>query len=173
MKLYHGSTVEVRKPSLLRGRPNTDFGKGFYTTTCFEQAKRWAQIRQRRDKSNRAIVSIFDFDELVLDGNIYSIRRFNGVDSDWLNFVVSCRKQTLVHDFDIVMGPVANDRLYLTINMFENGELSEEAAILQLKSYKLFDQLSFHKEKTLPLLSFIDALDVAVSDVSGLNNITR
>ena len=60
----------------------------------------------------------------------------------------------------MVMGPVANDRLYLTINMYENGELSEEAAIIQLKSYKLFDQLSFHKAYALRLLRFVESISV-------------
>lgn len=38
MKLYHGSLVTVKKPSVLKGRNTVDFGKGFYTTTSFEQA---------------------------------------------------------------------------------------------------------------------------------------
>ena len=38
IQLYHGSTVAVRKPSLRLGRPNADFGKGFYTTSNYEQA---------------------------------------------------------------------------------------------------------------------------------------
>ena len=58
------------------------------------------------------------------------------------------------------MGPVANDRLYLTINMYENGELSEEATIIQLKAYKLFDQLSFHSTASLRELHFLEAVEV-------------
>lgn len=160
MKLYHGSTVEVRKPSISRGRPNTDFGKGFYATTSYEQAERWARIRQTRDNTSKAIVSVYEFDEKVLNNPNLKIRRFNGVDADWLHFIVSCRKQKITHDFDIVMGPVANDRLYFTINMYENGELTEEAAILQLKAYKLFDQLSFHTVEALGLIKFVEAIEV-------------
>lgn len=51
MKLYHGSIVEVRKPTLRRGRSRTDFGKGFYTTTLAEQAEHWAKIKQDRAKA--------------------------------------------------------------------------------------------------------------------------
>lgn len=160
MKLYHGSTVEVRKPSISRGRPNTDFGKGFYATTSYEQAERWAHIRQNRDNTPKAIVSVYEFDEKVLDDTNLKIRRFTGVDKDWLHFIVGCRKQKITHDFNIVMGPVANDRLYFTINMYENGELTEEAAILQLKAYKLYDQLSFHTAKALGLIKFVEAIEV-------------
>lgn len=160
MRLYHGSTVEVRKPAISRGRPNTDFGKGFYATTSYEQAERWAHIRQQRDKTAKAVVSIYEFEDALLDDERFSVRRFSGVDSEWLHFIVGCRKQKIHHDFDMVMGPVANDRLYLTINMYENGELSEEAAIIQLKSYKLFDQLSFHKKDALRLLRFVESVEV-------------
>lgn len=45
LKLYHGSNVEVRKPSLRYGRNKTDFGRGFYTTTQQEQAERWTEIK--------------------------------------------------------------------------------------------------------------------------------
>lgn len=44
MKLYHGSTVAVRRPNVQKGRKATDFGKGFYTTTSFEQARKWALL---------------------------------------------------------------------------------------------------------------------------------
>ena len=160
MKLYHGSTVEVKNPSISRGRANTDFGKGFYATTSFEQAERWARIRQTRDNTPKAIVSVYEFDENMLNNPDFKIRRFNGVDADWLHFIVGCRKQKLTHDFDIVMGPVANDRLYFTINMYENGELTEEAAILQLKAYKLYDQLSFHTLNALVWIKFVEAKEV-------------
>lgn len=160
MRLYHGSTVEVRKPVISRGRPNTDFGKGFYATTSYEQAERWAHIRQQRDKTAKAVVSVYEFDDALLDDERFSVRHFIGADSEWLHFIVGCRNQTIHHDFDMVMGPVANDRLYLTINMYENGELSEEAAIIQLKSYKLFDQLSFHKAYALRLLRFVESMSV-------------
>ena len=61
MKLYHGSTVAVRRPSLRLGRPNADFGKGFYTTSNPEQAERWAHIKQEREDAPRAIVSVYEF----------------------------------------------------------------------------------------------------------------
>ncbi|MBQ5984355.1 MAG: DUF3990 domain-containing protein [Bacteroidales bacterium] len=160
MKLYHGSTVAVRRPLISRGRPNTDFGKGFYATTSFEQAERWAHIRKERSGSERAVVSVFEFDESLLDNPKYKVRRFNGVDREWLQFIVGCRKLRRDHDYNLVMGPVANDRLYLTINMYENGELSEEATIIQLKAYKLFDQLSFHSTASLRELHFLEAVEV-------------
>lgn len=148
IRLYHGSTVAVRKPSLRPGRPNADFGKGFYTTSNLEQAVRWAHIKQDREESERAVVSIYEFDESLLDSQDLDIRRFTGADEAWLYFVTDCRKSR-PHEYDLVQGPVANDKVFTTVNLFESGVLSAEAAILQLKAYKTYDQLSFHTNKVI------------------------
>ena len=159
MKLYHGSTVAVRKPSLRPGRPNADFGKGFYTTSNYEQAVRWAHIKQEREEAARAVVSFYEFDESLLDNVDLNIRRFNGADESWLYFVADCRKSR-GHNYDLVQGPVANDKVFTTVNLFESGVLSAEAAILQLKAYKTYDQLSFHTEKVIGSLLFKESIEL-------------
>lgn len=159
MKLYHGSTMIVRKPSLRPGKPNADFGKGFYTTSQFEQAMRWANIKKERAQARRAVVSVYEFDESLLDSQRFNIRRFMGADEPWLYFVTDCRKSR-GHKYDIVMGPVANDKVFTTVNLFESGVLSAEAAILQLRAYKTYDQLSFHTEPALAQLHFVESIIV-------------
>lgn len=159
MILYHGSTVVVRKPSLRPGRPNADFGKGFYTTSVQEQALRWAHIKQEREESERAVVSVYEFDDLLLDKEDWNIRRFTGADEAWLYFVTDCRKSRK-HEYDLVQGPVANDKVFTTVNLFESGVLSAEAAILQLKAYKTYDQLSFHTERVISALRFVESYEV-------------
>ena len=74
MKLYHGSTVGLEKPDLQKCRSETDFGRAFYTTTSFEQAKRWAEIMQKRAKVRSMVVSEFEFDEKLLYANDYKVR---------------------------------------------------------------------------------------------------
>ena len=159
MRLYHGSTVIVRKPSIRLGRSNADFGKGFYTTSNMEQAVRWAHIKQEREKTLRAVVSVFEFDETLLDNPELNVRRFSGADEAWLYFVTDCRKSRK-HDYDLVLGPVANDKVFTTVNLFESGVLSAEAAILQLKAYKTYDQLSFHTTQSISTLQFIESMEV-------------
>lgn len=159
MRLYHGSTVVVRKPSLRPGRPNAEFGKGFYTTSVQEQALRWAHIKQEREESERAVVSVYEFDESLLDKADWNIRRFTGADEAWLYFVTDCRKSRK-HDYDLVQGPVANDKVFTTVNLFESGVLSAEAAILQLRAYKTYDQLSFHTERVISALRFVESFEV-------------
>ena len=159
IRLYHGSTVAVRKPSLRPERPNADFGKGFYTTSNLEQAVRWAHIKQDREESERAVVSIYEFDESLLDSQDLDIRRFTGADEAWLYFVTDCRKSR-PHEYDLVQGPVANDKVFTTVNLFESGVLSAEAAILQLKAYKTYDQLSFHTNRVIKNLKFVESIEV-------------
>ena len=156
MRLYHGSTVIVRKPSIRLGRSNADFGKGFYTTSNMEQAVRWAHIKQEREKTLRAVVSVFEFDETLLDNPELNVRRFSGADEAWLYFVTDCRKSR-GHNYDLVQGPVANDKVFTTVNLFESGVLSAEAAILQLKAYKTYDQVSFHTVRVISTLRFVES----------------
>ncbi len=160
MKLYHGSTVSVRRPSLRFGRANTDFGKGFYTTTDFEQAARWARIRQERAKSGNAIVSVYKIDDNLLQQNDLHVMEYYGATEEWLNFVVRNRRKAPLHDYDIVLGPVANDNLYATISMYENGQLSVEAAIVQLKTHVLYNQVSFHTKKSLSNVQYVKSIVV-------------
>lgn len=162
MRLYHGSTLEVRKPLLRYGRERTDFGKGFYTTTLAEQAEHWAVIKRDRAKATRAVVSVYEIDDaLIGDNNQLKIREFHGVDESWLNFVVGCRREdSVTHDYDLVFGPVANDNVFTTVNLYESGILDAPAAIAQLKAYKTYDQLSFHTQRVVSELRFVGSYEV-------------
>lgn len=158
MRLYHGSVVEVRKPSLRYGRMKTDFGRGFYTTTQAEQAENWSKIKQDRAKAPKRIVSVYEFDESLLTDPTIRIREFHGVDEAWLNFVVDSRKG-LKHDYDLVFGPVANDKVFTTVNLYESGVLDAQAAIAQLRAYKTYNQLSFHTKRVVEALMFVGSYD--------------
>jgi hypothetical protein len=124
-----------------------------------EQAVRWAHIKQEREKTLRAVVSVFEFDETLLDNPELNVRRFSGADEAWLYFVTDCRKSRK-HDYDLVLGPVANDKVFTTVNLFESGVLSAEAAILQLKAYKTYDQVSFHTVRVISTLRFVESLEM-------------
>lgn len=160
MKLYHGSIVSVKNPNIRQGRPNTDYGKGFYTTVDIEQAVRWARIRRDRAGGGNAVVSVYEVDDNLLRKEDLRIMEYNGATKEWLDFVVANRRYAPLHDYDIVLGPVANDNLYATISLYENGELSAEAAVVQLKTHVLFNQVSFHTEKVMAQLHFVESIMV-------------
>lgn len=159
MRLYHGSIVTVRKPNVTRGRNTVDFGRGFYTTTSYEQAVKWAELKMRRERGARAVVSVYDVPDEILDGR-YSVRRFTGPDNEWLDFVVANRRGQGAGGYDLTMGPVANDQLYATIRLYEQGIITSAAAIEMLKTHTLFDQLAFHSPEVAGLLKFVEAVEV-------------
>ncbi|MBO4570508.1 MAG: DUF3990 domain-containing protein [Bacteroidales bacterium] len=160
MRLYHGSIVEVRKPSLRYARKKTDFGRGFYTTTQQEQAEHWTTIKIDRAKdAKRKVVSVYEFDEAVLAEPDIKIREFKGADEAWLIFVVASRKG-VHHEYDLVFGPVANDKVFTVVNLYESGVLDAAAAITELKAYKTYNQLSFHTQRALEALKFVRSYEV-------------
>lgn len=162
LKLYHGSNVKVRKPSLLKSRKNTDFGRGFYTTTQKEQAEHWTSIKMDRAKKGRRVVSVFEVDETILSSLEFMIREFHGPDEAWLNFVVNSRKG-IEHDYDLVFGPVANDKVFTVVNLYESGVINATTAIAELKVYNTYDQLSFHTERVIKELRFVESYEVKTS----------
>jgi hypothetical protein len=159
MKLYHGSTQNVKKPIVERGRPSTDFGKGFYTTTNIEQARDWALIRKRNAGGGaKAIISIYEADDDLLEKVFYDTLRFNMPDDKWLAFVVDCRKG-VPHDHDIVFGAVANDKIYVTIEQYENGLLDSEQTLARLKINEFYNQISFHSPAAVRELRFVESVE--------------
>lgn len=159
MKLYHGSfTPDIRQPDLQKCRQKTDFGKGFYTTKSFEQAKRWATLRKNRFHTEKAYVAEYEIDDAILSSVEYKIKHFDGATKEWLDFVFNNRKGLATEMYDMVMGPVANDSLYATLLLYEQGVLSVDATIAQLKTYVLFDQLSFHTPKAIETLQFVKTI---------------
>ncbi|MGC3978722.1 MAG: DUF3990 domain-containing protein [Paludibacteraceae bacterium] len=161
MIIYHGSTKKVKRPKLLNNQRLLDFGKGFYTTTNQEQAERWAKIKQKRagEKSN-AIVSVYEINDAIFQDSELNTKTFPVADEEWLDFIVTNRKENLNHGFDIVKGAVANDTLYETLTLFETGVLSKPETISRLKAHKLFDQISFHTEESLSELKFNETYQI-------------
>ena len=160
MKLYHGSIVGVEIPDLQKCRATTDFGRAFYTTTNFEQAVEWSKIKRKRARAENLIVSIFEIDESILHSGDYKICFFENATPEWLNFVIANRKGVKQESFDFVTGPVANDSLYATILLYEQGVITADVAIERLKVQKLYNQLSFNTEKALKNLKFVEFITI-------------
>ena len=161
MKLYHGTfSLDIAQPDLSKCRNKTDFGNGFYTTTSVEQARKWAVLRKNRFHTENAYIIEYEIDDNILSSREYKIRFFDGATKEWLEFVYNNRKGRETEQFDMVMGPVANDSLYATLLLYEQGVLSVAATIEQLKTHALFDQLSFHTSKAINTLKFIKVTKV-------------
>ena len=158
MKLYHGSHVEVRNPKILTASRVGDFGNGFYTTSSLEQARRWAVIRAQQTHSSSGIVTVFELPDTLFDNPVLAIRTFLRADHRWLDFVMANRKDTdFEHRFDLVRGPVANDRVYVCLNALENGTADRATVIRRLKTFVLADQVLFHTAKSLLFLEYVNS----------------
>ena len=161
MKLYHGSHIEVKNPKIITSARVGDFGRGFYTTSSLEQARRWAQIRAKQEDVPTGIVTIFEVPDTIFENSELRIKTFEKADEEWLDFVLENRKNTeFEHEFDLVIGPVANDRVYVCLNMLEDGLADRETVIKKLKTYVLADQILFHTAKSLLFLEYASTEEV-------------
>jgi len=112
------------------------------------------RVSERRN-SNRQIISYYEFD-LESAKKKLQVKNFSFPDQEWLDFVTLCRSgKNSEHGYDIVMGPVANDNVYATIQLYETGILSVEETIIRLKVEKIYDQILFHTNESLNFLSYI------------------
>ena len=160
MLLYHGSLDIVRCPEIRKGENYLDFGIGFYTTTSFEQAERWAKIKMRRNNEAVSFVSayVFDFENAQ---NALAIKTFETADEEWLSFVVNNRKGIPSTEFaDMHIGPVADDNIYQSIRLFETGAYDAEYTVKKLKTELLHDQWTLHTEKALSFLTFTEYKEI-------------
>ena len=160
MILYHGSTELVVQPEIRRGEVYLDFGTGFYTTTSYEQAERWAKIKMRRNRAAVGYVSIYEFD-LEAARRDCVIKRFDSADYEWLTFVVNNRRGIPSSiPADLHIGPVADDNVYQSIRLFETGAYDAEYPVKRLKTEVLHDQWTLHTKKILFYCKFSGAKEI-------------
>lgn len=161
MKLYHGSLESVSKPEIRESNRTLGYGKGFYATTSYKQAEDWVLRRTKEMDVIRGFVNVYEFDESALQKMKSLI--FNQPTEEWVDFVHQNRTvKGFQHDYDIVYGPVANDRVYAAFALYEGGVLDKQELIRELRTYKLVDQYLFHTSPALQYLSFIEAKEVVL-----------
>ncbi len=155
MKLYHGSLEVVKNPIIRDSNRTLDYGIGFYTTTSYEQAEDWV----KRKKATKGYVNVYEFDEGAF--KVLKVLVFEKPSDDWIDFVLANRLQKdFRHDYDIVYGPVANDRVYAAFSLFEAGIINRQELLVELRVYRLVDQYLFHTPKALEGLRFQTATEV-------------
>lgn len=163
MILYHGSNTAVERILLAKCKPFKDFGCGFYTTTLEEQAWAMAERTMKRYGDGIPTVSIF---ELPNDWRYkgLSVKEFSEPSREWAQFVLNNRSRSFADDhspdcnranqYDIVIGPVANDRIAASFQLFLDDLISIDELVERLRYRKLNDQVSFHSQAAISLLSF-------------------
>lgn len=155
MICYHGSDTIVDMPKILEMTRPLDFGGGFYVTTSIVQAKKWALKVSYRNNNNHKCVNRYDFDFDRAKSEL-SVIQFDVADERWLDFICDNRQGKYTGEYDIVIGPVADDRVYRVVVEYENGDVDKETALKNLKTEALCDQILFHTERSLGYLKYID-----------------
>jgi hypothetical protein len=145
--------MEFSVVDLSKSKDKRDFGSGFYTTTIKKQAEEWAIKMSNRYRNKYKYIYTFELD--ITDD--MKIKRFDGLTEGWLEFVMENRtKCGLQHSFDIVQGPVANDKTTETIAYYIDGIYSAAEALNRFRYMRPNDQVSLHTEKALKHLLLLE-----------------
>lgn len=143
MTVYHGGYMAVKQPEIRKGRNIKDFGTGFYCTVIKEQAQRWAR------RYDTKVVSIY---EVRLRPTL-KIKEFKDMTNEWLNFIIACRSG-IPHDFDIVIGAMADDQIYNYISDYMEGTITSEQFWVMAKFKYPTHQINFCTQEALKCLQY-------------------
>lgn len=161
MRVYHGTVEMIEKPDVKHSKRYLDFGKGFYLTTFEQQAKKWALRKALRQEKN-AIVNVYELKE---DLKEYRVLTFEKENEKWLDFVCACRRgEELNQEYDIIIGSVANDDVFKTVDMYFRGLWDKEKVLNELRYYKMNDQICIVNQKVLDeVLEFKESYEVKIN----------
>ena len=154
MKLYHSSNTVIEHPDTQHSRKYLDFGRGFYLTSLYDQAVRYAQRFKRRGQT--AWLNIYELPDIA--ENQWNIKKFESYNKEWLDFVAQCRDGKDIGDFDMIIGGIANDKVIMTLDRYFIGEISEDETLGLLKFEKPNIQYCIRSEQMLQeCLTYIES----------------
>ncbi len=136
MKLYHGSTTDIQHIELSKSKPNKDFGRAFYLSVDFEQAMEMAQFKADIEDA-APVINAYEFDDALFQQ--FRCKRFDDYTEEWAHFVYDHRTESnglTLHDFDIVYGPIANDRVGAQITRFKQGYITFDEFLRRIQYIK-------------------------------------
>ena len=160
MKLYHGSNMSIDEIDLKRGRRGKDFGQGFYLSADRSQAQMMAERTVDREEAGEATLTTYQFDDNILfKPSDLKVKVFEGYSKEWAEFIMTNRRnRTLmpVHDYDIVYGPIADDKVGLQISRYQLQYIAMDELIRQLSFIRPTFQYFFGTERAIHLLHKIE-----------------
>lgn len=157
MKLYHGTNEGFDKINLLKSRPNKDFRRGFYLSADFEQALAMAEVKVEQLGYGTPVVQAYEIEDDAW--NFLHVLRFDSYSEDWAKFILQNRnnpEETSTHDYDVVIGPIANDRVGLQLWKYESNMIDLPMLVHNLQYMKgITIQYFFGTERSLEYLKRI------------------
>lgn len=153
MILYHGSNMLIEEINLERSKPNKDFGKGFYLSESELQAMEMANFKSAL-LGGEPVVTRFEFDIEVMQNANLRTKVFEDYSEEWADFVFANREGRDVEQYDIVYGPIANDKVGLQIRKLKDGSIDKAEFLNRLKYMKgITYQYYFGTEESIQYLS--------------------
>lgn len=144
MTVYHGSYTAIEKPAIIKGKNTKDFGIGFYCTIIREQAERWAK------RYNTPTVNTYT---VRLDTSL-NLLEFKDMSEEWLDFIINCR-HGIPHDYDIIIGAMANDQIYNFIADYIDGIITREQFWAMARFKYPTHQINFCTPAALKCLEYV------------------
>lgn len=144
MEVYHTSTQMISSPDVYHSRKFLDFGSGFYVTTLKSQAIQYAERFIRRGRP--AYLNVYEMTSDLSQWRVLTFPRYN---AEWLNFVTHCRRGNIPIDADIVIGGIANDRVFATVDLYFSGYIPRNECLKRLKYEKPNNQICFLSQNAL------------------------
>lgn len=155
MILYHGSNTDIEQIDLKAGIPYKDFGQGFYLTPDIETAKRMAQKKANLFGGTPTLIA-YELKEDELANTSLKVKRFSEkATADWFLFIDANRDRKLphpTHDYDIVIGPIADDGVVLQLTSYHRGTSTAEQAAIDLQDRYLDQQYFFGTKAALQVI---------------------
>lgn len=146
MILYHGTTEVIKHPDITFSKDYLDFGKGFYLTSFQKQAEKWA-MRKALRKRRTAVINVYELRDHL---ERYKVLRFEKENDKWLDFVCACRRGEKVYEkYDIIIGAVANDDVFKTVDLYFRGVWDKQKTLSELRYYKMNDQVCITSQTVL------------------------
>ena len=139
MILYHGTNKPFEQIDLSKSKPNKDFGKGFYLTSDKQQAIDMAKAKIDQQGEGEIIVYAFEFDTSFLSSGELKVKSFDAYYEEWALFILANRNNftsTSIHDYDIVIGPIANDRVGFQLRRYIDEIIDLETLVKKLTYMK-------------------------------------
>ncbi len=159
MIVYHGGIDVIEKPDINHSYRPLDFGKGFYITTVKEQAEKWAKRKADIFDKDVAVVNCYEMKDHI---EAFKIKTFPDDLVEWIDFVCICRDGNEDYkQYDIIMGKVADDKVFRVVDMYHQGIWDRERALKEIKVYETYDQIAFISQKAIDgLLSYSSSYEV-------------
>jgi hypothetical protein len=154
MKVYHGSYTAISVIDLSKCEKHRDFGQGFYVTQYRRQAEEWA-TKIGLKHNTQGVVTEFEFFESAFNSWKYRVLRFDNYSEEWLDFIVQNRNpnnENPTHDYDIVEGPVADDKVQRQLDKYLKGKIPKAIFLDELRYHKPTHQICFCTSRALLML---------------------